>query len=281
MPNIDNEIKRIMQLIKYKGYEVYIVGGAVRDKIIGVDINDYDLCTNMPFSELKKLIPQIHIMKPNSFRNTAVFNIKGIQVEISSYKGNNIDEDLSKRDFRINTLLEDKDGNIIDKLNAMEDMNNKQIKLVNPNGEIFDENPVRILRAIRLSSKLGYTIDKNSYLQMLKRKALLKSVISERIITELKKILSSKYFQAIFPLFIPFLLEIIPELNSVNLNQINMELQGIDGITARLYIVLKQLPLETISNILNRLKIDKKIRYDILDLKKQKRYRRHERKKEV
>ena len=65
MIEINNEVKKIMELVEASGYEIYLVGGFVRDSIIGKDNKDYDLCTNMPFNKLSELIPEMKVMREN------------------------------------------------------------------------------------------------------------------------------------------------------------------------------------------------------------------------
>ena len=81
---IPKDLKKYMQLIIDNGYECYLVGGAVRDHLINVDNKDFDFCTNIPFDKLKKLIPNITIMKENDHRNTAIIRSNGLDIEFST-----------------------------------------------------------------------------------------------------------------------------------------------------------------------------------------------------
>ena len=245
---IEKEIKNILYTINSLGYIAYIVGGAVRDKMLGLPINDYDICTNMPLDKVKELYPKFHIMKQNANRQVGVLNILGIQTEIAQMKGQTIIEDLMKRDFTINTIIEDATGIIYDYLLSANDLNNRLIKLVNPNGEIFKEDPTRILRAIRLSSKLGFTIDKNCYQQMLIYRKNLSTSTPEKVYNELKKILSGQYLPQIINNLKPFILEIIPEIkNKDYYNICNMIKESSNDYLLRL-----------LASFTERLKVDKK-----------------------
>ena len=97
-------MKLIMERIAASGYDIYLVGGAVRDYFLGKETNDYDLCTDMPLDLLKMAIPAFHIMKENDHRNTGTMTIGDIRIDISTIKGNNIEEDLSRRDFTMNAI---------------------------------------------------------------------------------------------------------------------------------------------------------------------------------
>lgn len=204
------EIKKIMSIIIDKGYEVYLIGGYVRDYLLGIANDDYDLTTNMPLDELKKEIPELHIMKENNHRNTSTLHVNNLKIEISTFKGNNIKEDLLNRDFTINALAIDIDNNIIDINNYKEDIDHKILKLVKEDGSGIDYDPLRILRALRFSLSHHLTIEPNTKKILIKKKDLLKLVAKERIYNELVKILQynevTKYideYKEIFFILIP------------------------------------------------------------------------------
>lgn len=209
---IPEDLKKYMQLIIDNGYECYLVGGAVRDFLINVDNKDYDLCTNITFDKLKKLIPSVVIMKENEHRNTAIIRSKGVDIEFSTYRGNNLKEDLFNRDFTMNSIAIDVNGNIIDYYNGMDSINNRTIILVDPSGKGFEVDPLRILRAIRLSSKYNFDIDSSTKNQMINKKRLLKNVAPERIVEELKKIIVSNNIDKYLDEYRDIFFEIIPEL---------------------------------------------------------------------
>ena len=111
MLKIPTTIQEVINTITESGFEAYLVGGAVRDTIIGKESKDYDICTNMPLNMIKELYPNFHLMKPNNNRNTGIMRINNLEIEISTYKGKSIQEDLSNRDFTINAIALDKNGN--------------------------------------------------------------------------------------------------------------------------------------------------------------------------
>lgn len=256
---IEEEIKNILITIESLGYEAYIVGGAVRDKIIGKEINDYDICTNMPLDKIKELYPHFHLMKQNERRQVGVFNINGIQIEIAEFKGKSIREDISKRDFTINTILEDSSGKFYDFLGAREDIRSRKLRLVDQTGIIFKEDPIRIIRAIRLSSTLEFEIDQNCYDKMTLYLNNLQLSNSERIYNELKKMIKGNYFSKIFKKIKPFIIKLIPELSDKDYNKINELLQYTDNdFLLRIFIIFSELSKEEINCILDRFKIDNK-----------------------
>ncbi len=189
--DIPQEVKQIIDIINNHSYEAYLIGGAVRDAVLGKENDDYDLCTNMPLEELKKIIPNFTIMKENNHRNTGVIRINGVEIEVSSFKGKTIEEDLSKRDITINAIACNKEGNIIDPFNGIDDIKEKRIRLVNLNGSGIDYDPLRILRVLRFASSLGFTIDDNTKNIIKEKRYLLEGVAEERIYREFQKILVS------------------------------------------------------------------------------------------
>lgn len=209
-------LKKYMQLIIDNGYECYLVGGAVRDYLLGTCNKDYDLCTNIPFEKLKELIPNITIMKENNHRNTAIIRNNKIDIELTSYRGNNLKEDLFNRDFTINAIASDINGNIIDYYNCINDINNKQITLVDNSGKGLEADPLRILRAIRLSSKYNLDIDINTKNKILNKKNLLNNISPERILEELKKIIVFDNIDKYLDEYREVFFEIIKELESCN-----------------------------------------------------------------
>ncbi len=245
------EIKSIMSTIKEHQYEVFIVGGYVRDYLLNIRNEDYDLATNMPLEELKKIIPNLHIMKENHHRQASTIRIGNKTIEISTFKGDNIEEDLSNRDFTINALALDIDNKLIDPNNYKEDLNNRIIKLVKKDGSGLDYDPLRILRAIRFALSHNFTISNNTKEKILEKKELLKTVTKERINNELLKILSYKEATRYIDEYRELFFIIIPRLKETyNFDQHNNyhiydvfhhTLKVIDGVSNNKYLKLAAL----------------------------------------
>ena len=209
---LDSGVIEIMDIINNDGYSCYLVGGAVRDYVIGNVAKDFDLCTDMPLDVVKEKIPQIIIMKENSHRNTGIIKMNGYCYEISAFRGNSLEEDLFNRDFCMNAMAIDRSGNLIDPYNGYLSINNKVVSLIDSSGSAFVTDPLRILRAIRQSYELGFTIDDNCLRQMDLNKSLLCEVASERVYDEFKKILLFDNASDLLYRHKNILFEIIPEL---------------------------------------------------------------------
>lgn len=212
MIDVSENIIDILKEINKSDYEAYLVGGAVRDSLLGKENKDFDICTNMPLTEIKTLYPNFHLMKPNNNRNTGVMRLNNLEIEISEFKGASLLEDLSNRDFTINAIAMDKDGRIIDPFNGMESLSKKEISLIRQTGEAFITDPLRILRAIRIAARMNFSIDEDCKKEMLKNKNLLDNVAAERIYRELIQILitdtPAKYIRDNIDIFF----QILPEL---------------------------------------------------------------------
>ena len=209
--NIPKDLQELMKIILDNGYECYLVGGAVRDSIIGIESKDYDLATNMPLEILKIKIPHVTIMKENAHRNTAIIRKNKYNYEFSLYKGKNIIEDLASRDFRINAMAVDLNGNLIDPFRGIENINQKIIDLVKENGEGLVVDPLRILRALRQAIKNNFSISESTKKQILLKKDLLNKVAPERIYQELKKILVADDIEFYLREYKDIFFSIIPE----------------------------------------------------------------------
>lgn len=212
MIEINSEIKKIMELIESSGYEIYLVGGFVRDSIIGKENKDYDLCTNMPFDKLSEIIPEMKVMRENDHRNTCVLRRNGEDIEISTFRGESLKDDLSCRDFTINSIALNSKGEIIDLVGGKEDIDKKVISLSDKSGNSLRVDPLRILRAIRFAGVLGYEIDEETYRHMVDKKGLLNDVAVERVYVELSKILLCDRPGDLISKYREVICEVIPEI---------------------------------------------------------------------
>ncbi len=169
---MDSRVNNILKRLCYKGYECYVVGGYVRDYLLGRVTNDYDLCTNATIKELMIILNDYPIIKVDY--NTLVIKFNDINIDITPYRKeivyykrkpvryelvNTLREDIVRRDFTINTICLDYDNHIVDLLNGQNDLINKTIKVVGNAEKKIQEDPLRILRALRFSALLRFRID--------------------------------------------------------------------------------------------------------------------------
>ena len=211
---MDKVIKNILKKIESEGYEAYIVGGFVRDKLLKHETFDIDICTNALPKDLKKIFKN-----GNSLNNYGAFNlkIKKYNIDITTYRKeteyddkrhpnkieyvNSLFEDIKRRDFTINSICMDKNENIIDVLDGVKDLNNKIIKVIGDANIRFKEDPLRMLRAIRLASVLEFELDGETFDAIRSNAELINFVSNERIKDELTKILSTNNFYNLQTIF--------------------------------------------------------------------------------
>ncbi len=165
-------MKEIMEKLVKEGYESYIVGGYVRDYLLGFTSDDVDICTNAPIDEIIKIFKG----RGTAFKDYYAYHINedGISYTITTYRkeleykknkpvkleiAKNLGTDLLRRDFTINTFAIDKNGYLIDMLGAKKDLDSRIIKVVGDINKKFEEDKTRILRAIRLSCVLDFDLD--------------------------------------------------------------------------------------------------------------------------
>jgi len=193
-------VKEILELIS-KTDECYVVGGYVRDYLLGINSSDYDICTNASIDELKEILNQY---KYTIELNTLFINFDDVKIDITPYrkeykyfnrrpilyeKTDKLIDDLKRRDFTINTICMDINNNIIDLFNGKQDIDDKIIKCVGNTEKKLIDDPLRILRAIRLSAYLNFKIEKNLESAIKKYGYLLKKLSYDIKKRELDKII--------------------------------------------------------------------------------------------
>ena len=196
-------IKNILTKMENKGYEAYIVGGYVRDLLLGISSYDIDICTNATPKELISIFPNASSKNLGGLE----FKIKEYHIEITTYRKeikyknrkpiefnyiNNLVEDLQRRDFTINTICMNSKGEIIDLAGGIDDLSDLKIKMIGDANTKIKEDPLRILRAIRIATLINFNLDTNLYKEIAANKDLVLTLSNTRIKEELDKILLSK-----------------------------------------------------------------------------------------
>ena len=163
----------ILKKFYEKGYMAYIVGGFVRDSLLGIDSNDVDITTNAKPKEIKEIFPDC-IIKSDSY-GAVIINYKNYRFDVTTMREemeyldsrhpsgviyvDDLKKDLLRRDFTINALCFDKDGKLIDLINGKTDLDKKIIRTIGESNKSFSDDALRILRAIRFATKLNFKID--------------------------------------------------------------------------------------------------------------------------
>ena len=231
---IPEYIKEVMDAVNGAGYECYIVGGAVRDIIRGVPVHDYDLTTSaLPEDTIKILtsMGQKLIIDSAVRYGTVVFidpSDNSNRVEITTFRseddyadgrhpgcvslGASLQSDAARRDFTINSLYMDRDGNILDPNGGRADIEAGIIRTAGQPEERFKEDALRILRAVRFEAKTGFGIEPRTHQAMIDCAGLLKKISAERIYTELTGVVTAIYGPEAIRDNLEVVSQIIPEL---------------------------------------------------------------------
>lgn len=193
------EIKILNKLNKCgKGY---IVGGAIRDILLGLKPKDVDFATNLPYETLKKIFSEYIPKETGKSFGVLRIRINNIDYEIAKFREDiygkekkvafvdEIKNDLARRDFTINAMAYNEVEGIVDLYNGQKDIENKVINFIGNAEERIIEDPLRVLRAFRFMSRLNFSLSENTIEAIKKQKDLLKNIPEERITMEFSKLL--------------------------------------------------------------------------------------------
>lgn len=197
-------IQKIVETL-HEQYEVYYVGGCVRDFLLNREIHDYDAATSASVEEMKKALSSYKIIETGIAHGTLTIVNQHEHIEITTFRidqnyldhrkpekvlfTRSLHEDLKRRDFTINALACDPDGNLIDEHHGVEDLNNRIIRCIGSASQRFNEDALRILRAIRFAYMLDFQIEKECEKAIFECLPLLEKISIERKVDELFKIL--------------------------------------------------------------------------------------------
>lgn len=204
---LPEKVKFIIQTITDAGYEAYIVGGCVRDSILGRVPEDWDITTSAKPHEVKALFRRTIDTGIQHGTVTVMLDKEGFEVTTYRIDGKyedsrhpkevlftpNLTEDLRRRDFTINAMAYNEESGLIDIFGGMQDIEQKVIRCVGNAEERFSEDALRIMRAIRFSAQLGYSIEEETQAAIRKLSPNLRNISAERIQVELVKLLVSAH----------------------------------------------------------------------------------------
>lgn len=222
--------KRLIHLLELDGHTAYIVGGCVRDRLLGRPPHDWDICTSAYPEEVCELLDRYHIrtIKTGLQHGTVTAHCGMYDYEITTFRidgeysdnrrpdnvefTDNLFVDLSRRDFTINAIACDAESSIMDPFNGMGDLQLKRIRCVRNPDDRFREDALRIMRALRFASTYGFKIEEKTAAAIHRNKDLLKNISAERIQSELTKMLCGEGVLDILLEYKDVMAVIIPEL---------------------------------------------------------------------
>ncbi len=203
MITLPDQVKEFMK--KLSGYECYAVGGSVRDMLLGRETHDWDFTTNTTPEQIQAIFPDNFY--DNKFGTVGVKIDEGIVYEVTPFRkegkysdarhpdqiswAKTLEEDLARRDFTINAMgFSDK---LIDPFDGQKDLKEKVIRAVGNADDRFTEDGLRLMRAIRFATQLGFTVEEETWKAICQNSNLISQISHERIRDELVKILASDY----------------------------------------------------------------------------------------
>jgi len=204
---IPKDTQSIIDRLSEAGYEAYIVGGCVRDCLLGLVPDDWDITTNALPVQVKELFRRT--IDTGIEHGTVTVMIGDEGYEVTTYRTDgaysdgrhpdmvtfvpNLEEDLKRRDFTINAMAYNEKEGLVDLFGGRDDIAGKVIRCVGRADERFSEDALRMMRAVRFAAKLGYSIDEEALNSVRKLAPTLSKVSAERITTELTKLLTSDH----------------------------------------------------------------------------------------
>ncbi len=226
--NIPKTAANAINRLKEGGYDAYLVGGCVRDLVMGLDHGDLDICTSARPEEIKMAFSDCKTIDTGIKHGTVTVLADDTPIEITTFRSErdysdsrhpdsvsfikSLDEDVRRRDFTINALACDENGGIIDICGGLEDIRQGLIRCVGDPDERFREDALRIMRAVRFSSRLGFKIEDKTREAMLRNLPGLQKISKERILSELKGILCGDGAGRVMREYPEVFFEVIPEL---------------------------------------------------------------------
>ncbi len=228
MIKLPSQVKTAISKLAENGFEAYIVGGCVRDSLLGMEAHDYDITTSAQPEEVKKVFIGYRVIETGIKHGTVTVIINKMPLEITTFRidsdycdnrhpenvtfTKSLKEDTARRDFTMNAIAYSDETGVCDYYNGTNDLNNKIIRCVGDADKRFNEDALRIMRALRFSSTLGFDIEQSTKAAIFKNKELLKNISSERIASEFVKLLCGKNVKNVLLEYAGVISVIIPEI---------------------------------------------------------------------
>ena len=228
--NIPVQVSEALKILSSNGFEGWIVGGCVRDFLMGREPADFDITTSATPSETIEAFKGYRIIETGLKHGTVTIIVGGMSLEITTFRidgeyfdgrhpsevkyTRNLKDDLSRRDFTMNAIAYNEEHGLYDIFGGQKDIENKKIVCVGEAEKRFSEDALRIMRAIRFSSQLGFEIEEKTAEQVHRLKHTLKKISAERIRVELDKLLCGQFPHKVLMEYSDVITEVIPELKA-------------------------------------------------------------------
>ena len=227
-----------VKMLRNCGFEAFLIGGSVRDCIMGLPIGDIDITTSATPTEVEEVFKDFRVIETGIKHGTVTVLIDNEPLEITTYRSEGtysdnrhpdsvtfskaLKDDVIRRDFTMNAIAFDFQDGFVDLVGGLDDINGKIIRAIGDAETRFREDALRILRALRFSSVLGFSIEESTAKAIHKCKDLLKNISAERIQVEFSKLICGKNAYSVLKEYADVICIFIPELEKcVNFEQVN------------------------------------------------------------
>lgn len=231
-------VELIIQTLENCGFEAFVVGGAVRDFLLGLKQKDYDIATSATPGEMHSALSSYKLVDIGIKHGTVTAVFDDLSVEITTYRidgvysdnrrpdhvsfTRSLKEDLSRRDFSVNAMAFSAGTGIIDFFGGKSDLENKTLRCIGNAERRFEEDALRILRAMRFMAELDFHTDDLTEKALFSKKELIENISPERITSEFKRIICGRYAERVLLGYKEIFAVIVPELKPCfNFNQHN------------------------------------------------------------
>lgn len=230
--NCPDYINTALRLLEESGFNAYVVGGCVRDSIMGKTPDDWDMTTSSTPEETMKVFEDFRVVPTGLKHGTVTVIIDGNHIEITTmrvdgeyhdnrrpenvYFTTKIEQDLSRRDFTVNAMAYNHTDGLIDIFGGQEDLKSRIIRCVGDPDTRFNEDALRIIRALRFASVLDFEVETKTSESIFENVSLLNNVAKERTRVELVKLLCGNAVERILTDYKEILFKIIPELRNLD-----------------------------------------------------------------
>lgn len=227
--NLPSPVLKAINLLNNSNYEAFIVGGSIRNHLLNLEVFDYDLTTSATPQEMKEVFSEYKIIETGIKHGTLTIYIDHMPLEITTYRiekeylnhrhplnvsfSTSLHDDLVRRDFTINALAYHPKLGMKDFFNGVDDLDNKIIRAINNPYQRFDEDALRIMRALRFAACLNFEIEEQTKQALHESAHLLSHISKERINNELTRLITGENASAILLEFKDIFELIIPNLN--------------------------------------------------------------------
>lgn len=224
---LPEQVKRVIGALEVFGFEAYAVGGCVRDALLGREPGDYDVATSARPEEIERTFWGERRIKTGLKHGTVTVLIEDMPIEVTTYRVDagysdhrhpdavrftaSLSEDLGRRDFTVNAMAFRDGGGLVDPFGGRDDLENRTIRCVGDPDSRFREDALRMLRAVRLASVLGFQIEEGTERALFAHRELLRAVSAERTREELVKLLCGPHVRGVLTRYFDVIGVVLPE----------------------------------------------------------------------